>query len=158
MKKIITILFSFLLFAITVNGQNMAQLKYEPLFILKQILKHKDLAYKPEIPFPDLFFASKTQTEIFQEDIFPQWGFKPDFITNVYVAHSNHIYISDDQSYYDEMKRCMDDSLAHELTHYIQYKYRGWDLNDDSLEWDAIDTQTWFRENHCQDQGRLGLR
>ncbi len=143
------ILFSFDVFAVP------AKLKYEPLFILKEVLKYKNLKYRPEIPMPVLFLASATPVEVFQEDIFPQWGFKPDLITNAYVANSNHIYLLDDQTYYTENKRCMDDSMAHELAHYVQLKYRGWDLNDESLEWDAVDTQTWFRENYCQDLGRL---
>lgn len=145
--------FLALLFPIEVFA-NPAKLKYEQLFILKEILSYKNLKYRPEIPLPELFLSSTTPVEVFQEDIFPQWGFKPDFITNSYVANSNHIYLFDDQTYYTENKRCMDDSMAHELTHYVQLKYRGWDLNDESLEWDAVETQTWFRENYCQDLGR----
>ncbi len=43
----------------------------------------------------------------------------------------------------------MDDSLAHELVHYVQVKYQKFDLNDESLEWDAVDIQTAFREKFC---------
>ena len=53
----------------------------------------------------------------------------------------------------DTLKACwpkVDDSVAHELTHFVQAKYQNFDLNDESLEWDAIDVQNWFRENFCK--------
>jgi hypothetical protein len=58
----------------------------------------------------------------------------------------------DDAAYYTQLRRCIDDSLAHELTHYVQVVYQGWVLDgfDDSIEFNAIDVQTWFREQFCR--------
>jgi hypothetical protein len=127
-----------------------AKLRYQPNFVFTQILIHKELQLDPTKPFPEIRFSSQVTLKEFQDDVEPQWGLRPDVITNAYVVQKNKIYLMDDKKYYDSHKRCIDDSLAHELTHYIQSKYRGWDLNDDSLEWDAIDVQTWFREQYCR--------
>lgn len=125
---------------------------YSSHFILTRILEYKNLAYNAEIPLPAVVLSSEAQLKQFQDDIEPQWGFRPDTITNAYVVHLNKIYLYDDKAYYNEHQRCIDDSLAHELAHYIQVQYRKWDLNDDSLEWDAIDTQNWFRSQHCSNE------
>lgn len=75
---------------------------------------------------------------------------RPDRITNAFALKKNEIYIFDDADYYLRTNRCMDDSLAHEMVHYLQARYQGWDLDDDSLEWEAIDIQTAFREAYCR--------
>lgn len=123
---------------------------YTSQFILSHILEYKNLTFKPEIPLPAVVFSSEANLKDFQNDIEPQWGFRPEVITNAYIVHLNKIYLFDDKAYYDQHQRCIDDSLAHELAHYVQVQYRKWDLNDDSLEWDAIDTQNWFRSQHCK--------
>lgn len=123
---------------------------YTSHFILSRILEYKSLAYKPEVSIPTVKLSSEATLKEFQDDVEPQWGFRPTAITNVYVVHLNKIYLFDDKAYYTKHKRCIDDSLAHELAHYIQVQYRKWDLNDDSLEWDAIDTQNWFRSEYCK--------
>lgn len=122
---------------------------YSSHFILTRILEYKNLSFKPEIPLPTVLFSSEANLKEFQDDVEPQWGFRPDVITNAYIAHLNKIYLYDDKAYYAEHQRCIDDSLAHELAHYVQVQYRKWDLSDESLEWDAIDTQNWFRSQHC---------
>ncbi len=136
------------LIALAVGSE--AQLKYQPEFIFSQVLQRKNAELDSTKPFPEIKYASRSTLKEFQDDIEPQWGIRPDVITNAYVVQKNIIYLLDDQSYYEKNQRCMDDSLAHELTHYVQSKYKGWDLNDDSLEMDAIDVQTWFRETYCR--------
>lgn len=126
--------------------------KYSTMFILTRILEYKNLSFNSEIPMPAVILSSEASLKQFQDDIEPQWGFRPDVITNAYVVHLNKIYLYDDKNYYAGHQRCIDDSLAHELAHYVQVQYRKWDLNDDSLEWDAIDTQNWFREQHCSNE------
>ncbi len=118
--------------------------------ILQRILDHKSLSFDPLRLIPVIRYSSETSLSEFQKDIEPQWGFKPNVITNAFIWKLNRIYLLDDAKYYTSTGRCIDDSLAHELTHFIQYAYRGWDLNDESLEWDAIDTQTWYRETYCK--------
>ena len=127
-----------------------AQLQFTGDFILKQILIKKNLAFRPELELPKLFLESTTPLLQFQDAIFPQWGFRPEVFTNAYSVGTNEIYLLDEAKYYTEKRRCMDDSYAHELTHYVQSQYQKYDLNDESLEWDAVEVQTWFREAFCQ--------
>lgn len=141
---------AFLSFSICAIAGEPARLKYSPEFILKQVLVRKNKTYDKQIPMPQFFYESSTPLIQFQDAIEKQWGFRPDVFTNAFVAERNEIYILDDAEYYKKAERCMDDSVAHELTHYVQVKYQKFDLNDESLEMDAIDVQTWFRENFCK--------
>lgn len=149
MKKLIIpfLVFSFSAFAKPAP----AKLRYTYEFILEKVLEKKRQQFNPAIPMPSLHMASSTPLQVFQDAIAEQWGgYRPDAITNAYAAKHNMIFLSDDASYYERTGRCMDDSLAHELTHYVQDKYLHWDLNDESLEWDAVEIQTQFREEFCK--------
>ena len=126
-----------------------AQLKYPLTFLQKYVLEKKHLTERPEISWPKINFASQSSLLDFQNDIFSQWGFKPEVITNVYILKLNKIYLLDDASYYNQLNRCLDDSLVHELVHFLQDKYQNYDFNDESLEWEAIDIQTEFRNQFC---------
>lgn len=126
-----------------------AKLRYTPEFILEQVLLRKNQTKNSEIPAPKISFGSKTKLAYFQEAMLPQWGSKPAAFTNAYAVLKNEVFLLDEDKYYKKLKRCMDDSLAHELTHYVQAQYQHFDLNDDSLEYDAVDVQTWFRETYC---------
>lgn len=99
---------------------------------------------------PKVFVESKTSLKQFQDAIESQWGQRPEIFTNAYAVKNNEIYLLDDAGYYRRLKRCMDDSLAHEYVHYIQAKYQNYDLNDEFLEMEAIEHQTKFREEFCQ--------
>lgn len=114
--------------------------------ILKYVLDLKGYQANPTIAMPTVIYLSKAKLAEFQAEALQQWGFKPDQMTNAYFVNTNRIYLDDDSAYYERNNRFIDDSLAHELTHYYQVKYRGWDLNDESLEWDAIDVQSQFRD------------
>lgn len=127
-----------------------AVLKYSEDFILKKALEYKKKEFNPNIALPQIFVESKTSLKQFQDAIEPQWGQRPDMITNAYIIHLNQIYLLDDANYYQKLKRCMDDSLMHEYIHYIQAKYQNFDLNDDTLEMEAVEHQTRFREEFCQ--------
>ena len=127
-----------------------AKLQFTVDFILKNVIERKSQTFDAKLPVPKIFLESSTSLKQFQDAIEPQWGFRPDQFTNAYVVAKNEIYLMDEAGYYHETKRCMDDSLAHEFTHYIQAKYQKFDLNDESLEWDAIDVQTWFRQVFCK--------
>lgn len=150
MKNLSLFLLSLLSLNLYAKNPEPAQLRYTEEFILEQVLELKNWERRPEIPIPTYHYASKTPVEVFQDAIEEQWGMRPDFITNAFAVKHNMIFISDDAAYYERTGRCMDDSVAHELTHYVQAKYKNWDLNDDSLEWDAIDIQTRFREKFCK--------
>lgn len=127
-----------------------AQLQNSVEFILQQVLLKKNQTFNPNKAVPVIFYQSQTPLSQFQDALETQWGFRPDVFTNAYAFKRNEIYMLDEAAYYHEHQRCMDDSVAHELTHYVQAQYQGFDLNDESLEWDAIDVQTWFRENFCK--------
>jgi hypothetical protein len=126
-----------------------AELQTNFSFIFEQVLARKNQILNPSLAIPKVFYASQTPLKQFQDALEPQWGFRPDVFTNAYAAQLNEIYILDDYEYYKKNERCMDDSMAHELTHYVQSKYQGFDLDDESLEWDAVDVQSWFRTTYC---------
>lgn len=131
------------------NQSAPAQLRYNLDFILQQVLINKNIAFRTDLAIPQVYFESSTSLKQFQDAVEPQWGFRPDVFTNAYSISKNEVYISDDASYYEKLERCMDDSVAHEFTHYVQAKYQNFDLNDESLEWNAVDVQTWFRNTYC---------
>lgn len=142
--------FVLIFLSLSVSGATEpAKLRYEVDFIFEKVLEMKRLVERPEVPFPPIRYESSTPLKEFQDDIERQWGMRPERITNAFAVHANKIYLYDDAEYYRRTGRCMDDSLVHELVHYLQAKYQGWDLNDDSLEWEAVDIQTAFREKYC---------
>ncbi len=135
--------------ATTTQAQGLAKLTYSTEVILDYVLAKKKLTRDQQIPLPELRLKSDTALEVFQISLAEQWNFLPEFFTNAYSVKTNRIFLMDDKSYYEQFDRCIDDSLAHELTHYVQVMYKKWDLEDESLEWDAIDIQTQFREDFC---------
>lgn len=66
-----------------------------------------------------------------------------------YAIERNEIYLSDGADFYLRLKRTLDDSLAHELVHYIQARYFGEDLSTDGCEVQAVEVQRWFREEYA---------
>jgi hypothetical protein len=80
-----------------------------------------------------------------------QWRFEPRAVSNTYAIARNEIYLLDDASYYVRYRRTLDDSLAHELVHYLQATYLKEDLASEWVEAEAVAIQTWFREEyaHC---------
>lgn len=150
MKKLSLFLLALVSLNLFAKDPEPAKLRYSEDFILEQVLQLKNWERRPEIPVPPVHYESQTPLKFFQDIIEEQWGMRPDRITNAFAVKHNLVFIMDDAAYYERTGRCMDDSLAHEYTHYLQAKYKGWDLNDDSLEWDAIDIQTQFREKFCK--------
>lgn len=149
MKILILLLISFPVFS-KPSPAATAKLRYPVDFIFEKVLEKKFQTYRSDVPFPVIRYESATPLVEFQDAIEEQWGMRPDKITNAFAVKHNKIFMNDDAAYYERTGRCMDDSLAHELVHYVQAKYQGWDLNDDSLEWQAIEIQTAFREEYCK--------
>jgi hypothetical protein len=106
------------------------------------------LKRKTDVPLPPVFLQSETPLKRYQDAVEPQWKFRPGVFANVYVARKNEIYLMNESAYYASKGRFVDDSLAHELTHYVQVKYLGVPMEemDDSLESQAVSVQTEFRE------------
>lgn len=122
---------------------------YPEACLMKLVAKRMRLELRDDIPAPLVRYGSETPLQEFQDAIEPQWNLRPDFVLNSYVFALNKIYILDEKDYYDKVGRYVDDSLFHEYVHYFQVKYRGNVFDgDDSLEWEAIDHQTWFRETY----------
>ena len=121
-------------------------LRSDPGVILHMVARNMNIVLRPEIPAPAIFFASATPLKQFQDAIESQWKFRPHIITNAYVAARNEIYLCDDAAYYRRLNRTLDDSLAHELVHFLQAKYLNDDLASDGSELQAVTIQTWFRE------------
>lgn len=152
MKTLLLLIFSFFI-SQTLWAKKPAKpavLKYSPEFIFQKVLEYKNKELNSSIPMPKIFVESKTPLKQFQDAIESQWGQRPGVFTNAYAVKNNEIYLLDDAGYYRRLKRCMDDSLAHEFVHYIQSKYQNYDLNDEFLEMEAIEHQTKFREEFCQ--------
>lgn len=136
----------------TIQPSKTVSLKYSEEQIFDFILQFKNKSKVSTIPLPRLRLKSQTSLKEFQDAIEGQWGQRPAEITNAYIIALNEIYLMDDADYYQKLGRCLDDSLAHELTHFYQVKYQGYtpDGNDDFFELDAIEIQTAFREKFCQ--------
>jgi len=125
------------------------KLHYSAEEILKAVAQRKGITLRADILVPVIFFESSTPLKQFQDAVEPQWGIRPERFVNVYVPARNEIYLIDSSDFYKPDNRFLDDSLAHEFTHYIQVKYQGFTEQDgDDLEADAVSVQTWFRENY----------
>lgn len=129
---------------------NPMKLSYSLDCLLKITAMKKGILLKENIPKPKIFLESQTPLQQFQDAIEPQWNMRPDFFLNAYVAHLNEIYLMDDEKYYTRNGRFIDDSLVHELVHFLQVKYQNVNLSDgdESIEGEAIAIQTWFRESY----------
>jgi hypothetical protein len=147
---IVILSFCFLLPAVAGPRPKLAKLRYPVEFLFEQVLKMKKQELRPEIPFPQIHYESKISLKFFQDMIESQWQMRPDVITNAFAVESNLIFLIDEDKFYRRTNRCMDDSLVHELVHYVQVKYQKWDVHDESLEWEAVDIQTRFREEFCK--------
>jgi len=128
-------------------------LRHDPHFILQAVAAEMNVTLRSDIPAPEILLESATPLRRFQEAIFAQWGFRPHVFTNAYAVRSNEIYLTDDPAYYTRLKRTLDESLAHELAHYLQVRYLNADLAEESLENDAVAIQVWFSATHVKTAG-----
>lgn len=126
-----------------------AKLCFEPRVILEAVARRMNITLRPEVPLPAVFLASATPLRQFHDAIGAQWRFEPRTVSNAYAIARNEIYLLDDASYYVRYRRTLDDSLAHELVHYLQATYLKEDLASEWVEAEAVAIQTWFREEHA---------
>jgi hypothetical protein len=125
------------------------RLQFDPHFILQSIAREMNIPLSADVPLPQIFFESTTPLRRFQDALAAQWGFVPDVFSNAYAAQRNEIYLTDDAAYYARLGRTLDDSLAHELAHYLQVRYLKADLADPTWENDAVAVQGAFRDAHA---------
>ena len=133
--------------------QHPMTLSHDPRFILEAIAREMNVTLRPEEPAPEILLESTTPLGRFQDAIAAQWGFRPHVFTNAYAVRSNEIYLTDDPAYYGRLKRTLDESLAHELAHYIQVRYLNADLAEESLENDAVAIQGWISTAYAKTAG-----
>jgi hypothetical protein len=135
------------------------QLRLDPHFVLAQVAQRMGVTLRPEIAPPTVFLESVTPVAQFRDTIAEQWGFRPHVFGNAYAVERNEVYLIDDPAYYARLGRTIDESLAHELAHYVQVKYLSADLAAPAWEQDAIAVQAWFRDLHIRAQAtELGRR
>lgn len=127
-----------------------ARLAFRPDCVLAAVAARKGVTLSPDRPAPRLRLASATPVAEYLEAAKEQLGgAQLDVILNMFVAKTNEIYLNDSARLYGRHGRTLDDSLAHEYTHFIQHVYEGAPLfgdSTDSLEEEAVRVQTWFRE------------
>ena len=123
------------------------RLAADPAQMLREVARHMNVTLRDDVPAPVVLLESETPLRRFQDAIAAQWGFRPHTFANAYVASRNEIYLVDDASYYRRLRRTLDESLAHELAHYVQVRYFNADLSDPSSEIDAVAIQQRFRES-----------
>lgn len=123
-------------------------LRYEPRFILEAVARTMNVELRADEPLPEIHLESRTPLARFQDAVAPQWNFRPPKFANVYVVARNEIYLTDDPGYYRRLRRTLDESLAHEFTHYLQVRYQGASLDDESAELQAVAVQFAFREEN----------
>lgn len=136
--------------ATSAKAKEAVPLTYSPSCILNAVTKQMDIKVREDIPLPTVYVASKIPLKQFQDAVEPNWKIRPKMVVNVFVPDRNEIYLLDDASYYKKTNRFIDDSLAHELVHYIQVKYKGVspDSDDFYLEDEAVLHQTRIREEY----------
>jgi hypothetical protein len=122
-------------------------LRLDPQATLEIVARRMGVELDPGIPAPAIRFESVTTLERFQDATERQWGFRPERFVNAFVAHTNEIYLIDDPAYYAAAGRTMDDTLAHELVHYVQARYGRANLSD-WAECEAVEIQAWFRAEY----------
>jgi hypothetical protein len=118
--------------------------------ILKIVAKELHRELKDDVVKPTLKVQGPTTVKEFQDSIEKFWKFRPEKFTNVFNPLTNEVFIMSERKYYTKMNRSIYDSIAHELTHYVQNHYMGVSFTeeDDSVEAQAIEIQTWFRETY----------
>ena len=123
-----------------------ATLRFDARYILESVARQMNVTLRPDEPVPVIHFESTTPLAQFQEAVVAQWRFRPPLFANVYVVARNEIYLTDDPRYYRRLRRTLDESLAHEFAHYIQTRYFGANLADETCEVEAVAVQFAFTE------------
>jgi hypothetical protein len=124
------------------------KLRFDPPFVLELVAQRMQVTLRPDVPLPAIFVESTVPLRQYQDAMEAQWRFRPPVVSNAYAIERNEIYLSDDASFYRRLKRTIDDSLAHELVHYVQAKYFNEDLSTDGCEIQAAEIQRWFRDEY----------
>ena len=140
-----------LLMTTTAKAETPATLRFPLECTLAAIAKKRNVQLSKDIPLPTLYHESTTSFETFKKAVMQQGHDFPQEFSNayVYVQGKNDIFLIDSPSYYARHSRFIDDSLAHELVHYVQVRYQKYDLSaEEFAELEAVDLQTWYRDTY----------
>jgi hypothetical protein len=127
-----------------------AALQHDPQFILEAVARRMGITLRRELSPPAIRLESRTPLERLQAAAERQWGFRPHVFTTTYASAGNEIFLIDDPVLYTRYGGTPDDSLAHELVHYLQARYRRDDFSSDWSESEAVAIQTWFRREYME--------
>lgn len=127
--------------------------RHEERCILAAVAGRMGATLTSDYPPPAVFYASRTELSRFKAAVTAEYGAETaahyGAITNMFLPKQNAIFLSDKAVFYLR-GRFIDDSVAHEFAHYIQYYYKGEKDNpnsdQDQLETQAVRVQDWFRE------------
>lgn len=123
--------------------------------ILAVVATHMKVTLSDAVARPTVRYGSKTDLRQYHADIENEYGpgssAPYNVVTNMFLPKRNVIYMSDKAENY-RTGRYIDDSVAHEFAHYLQFFYLGEKDNPspdyDQLETGAIRVQEWFRETY----------
>ena len=123
--------------------------------ILEAVAGHMKAELSDSIARPTVRYASKVDMRAYHADIENEYGAGTSapytVVTNMFLPKRNVIYMSDTAEHY-RPGRYIDDSVAHEFAHYVQFFYQGEKDNPspdfDRLESGAVKVQEWFRETY----------
>ncbi len=138
-----------LMVATTARAETPVKLRFPLECTLAAIAKKRNVQLSENVPLPTLYYESTTSFETFKAAVMQQGHDFPQEFSNayVYVQGKNDIFLIDSPSYYARHGRFIDDSLAHEIAHYVQVRYQKYDLNvEEFAELEAVDLQTWYRD------------
>ena len=142
-----TFLVALTLSIVTAYPAEIVTLRHEAACILHRVANHMGILLRRDVPTPVVRYSSTTPLSEFQSSVEAVSPMRPRAVCNSYFAGRNLIMLTDDATYYQE-GRTLDDSLAHEYTHFIQDRYGGGAgrEDDDSKEREATQVQFWFRK------------
>ena len=132
------------------SSARVAALQHDPQFILEAVARRMGITLWPELSPPAIRLESRTPLERLQAAAERQWGFRPPVFVTTYASAGNEIYLIDDPALYAAYGGTADDSLAHELVHYLQATYLNDRFNTDWSESEAVAIQTWFRKEYME--------
>lgn len=127
--------------------------RHEERCILAAVAGRMGATLTSAYPPPSVSYASRTELSRFKAAVSTEYG--PEaaahygVVTNMFLPKQNAVFLADKAVFYLR-GRFIDDSVAHEFAHYIQYYYKGAkddpNADQDQLEIEAVRVQDWFRE------------
>ena len=129
-------------------GAERPALRFDPQTTLELVARRMNVTLRPDVRLPRVRLESATTIERFRDAVETQWGSRPARFSNAFVPATNEVYLIDDPDYYAATGRTLDDSLAHELVHYLQVYYRHANVAGEFQELEAVEIQSWFRAEH----------